>query len=147
MNHRLKQFLDAENISQSQLAETIGVAKASISHILAGRNKPGFDFLVSISEHYPTLNLEWLITAKGKMYNSVVANSLFEQNELFNAPLPKTPSLKEPAPLAPERQEESNISKQIPDARQIFDSKLNYSERKISKLMVFYDDGTYTELK
>ena len=64
MNRRLQQFLRAENISQSQFADTIGVARASVSHILAGRNKPGFDFLLAMSKHYPSLNLEWLITLR-----------------------------------------------------------------------------------
>ena len=50
MNNRLQRFLDAENITQSQLAERLGVAKASISHILAGRNKPGFDFIQSMAQ-------------------------------------------------------------------------------------------------
>ena len=70
MNKRLLQFLSAENISQAQLADTINVARASVSHIIAGRNKPGFDFIESMALHYPSLNLEWLVTGKGKMYNS-----------------------------------------------------------------------------
>ena len=37
MDKRLQQFLDAENISQAQLADTLGVARAGISHILSGR--------------------------------------------------------------------------------------------------------------
>ena len=68
MNNRLQQFLAAENISQAQFADTIDVARASVSHVLAGRNKPGYDFIKSISDHYPKLNLEWLINGKGKMY-------------------------------------------------------------------------------
>ena len=67
MNARLQQFLVAENISQAQFAETIGVARASISHILSGRNKPGFDFIESISRHFPKLNLEWLVSGRGRM--------------------------------------------------------------------------------
>ena len=70
MNSRLKQFLAAENISQSQFADTIGVARASISHILSGRNRPGYDFFASVAQHYPTLNLSWLITGKGRMYGN-----------------------------------------------------------------------------
>lgn len=70
MNKRLLQFLAAENISQAQFADTIDVARASVSHIIAGRNKPGFDFIESMALHYPSLNLEWLITGKGKMYIS-----------------------------------------------------------------------------
>ena len=70
MNTRLEQFLSAENLSQSQFADTIKVARASVSHILAGRNKPGWDFLTSMMKHYPNLNLEWLMTGSGKMYKS-----------------------------------------------------------------------------
>ena len=66
MNNRLQQFLAAENISQSQFADSIGVARASISHIL----KPGFDFIESMARRYPSLNLEWLITGNGRMYNT-----------------------------------------------------------------------------
>lgn len=70
MNERLLQFLAAENISQSQFAETIGVARASVSHIIAGRNRPGYDFICSLLERYPSLNPEWILLGKGKMYRS-----------------------------------------------------------------------------
>ena len=70
MNRRLLQFLQAENITQSQLADTLSVARGGVSHILAGRNKPGYDFLESLLLHYPTLNLDWLMTGRGKMYRS-----------------------------------------------------------------------------
>ena len=68
MNNRLQQFLAAENISQSQFADSIQVARASVSHILAGRNKPGFDFLERMARRYPNLSLEWMISGRGKMY-------------------------------------------------------------------------------
>ena len=94
MNKRLEQFLKAENISQSQFADTIGVARANISHIIAGRNKPGFDFLQRMSKHYPSLNLEWLITGKGRMFNT--KNLLFDQLE--DSPAPSKPIVHESAP-------------------------------------------------
>lgn len=68
MNRRLLQFLQAENITQSQFADTLSVARGSVSHILSGRNKPGYDFLESLLLHYPNLNLDWLMTGKGRMY-------------------------------------------------------------------------------
>ena len=70
MDKRLQQFLSAENITQAQFADTIGVARASVSHILAGRNKPGFDFIESMSSHYPNISLEWLISGRGRMYKN-----------------------------------------------------------------------------
>lgn len=70
MNDRLQQFLTAENINQAQFADSIGVARASVSHILAGRNKPGYDFIQNMLKRYPDLNVEWLLTGQGKMYKS-----------------------------------------------------------------------------
>lgn len=68
MNRRLLQFLQAENLTQTQFADMLSVARGSVSHILSGRNKPGYDFLESLMLHFPSLNLEWLLTGKGKMY-------------------------------------------------------------------------------
>lgn len=82
MNRRLLQFLQAENISQTQLADTLGVARGGVSNILSGRNRPGYDFLESLLLHYPSLNLEWLLTGKGRMYKGEDA-SADEQNTLF----------------------------------------------------------------
>ena len=48
MNQRLEQFLAAENITQAAFADKIKVARASVSHILSGRNKPGYDFFASL---------------------------------------------------------------------------------------------------
>jgi len=89
MNERLLKFLAAENITQSQLADTLGVARASISHIVSGRNKPGFDFFESIARNYPSLSLEWLITGKGRMYRSLPESpGEPEQFDLFSQKIP-----------------------------------------------------------
>ena len=76
MNDRLQQFLSAENLTQAQFADSINVAKASISHILAGRNKPGYEFIVNMMKAYPDLNIEWMLTGKGKMYRSANQGSV-----------------------------------------------------------------------
>lgn len=94
MNRRLLQFLQAENLTQTQFADTLSVARGSVSHILSGRNKPGYDFLESLLLHYPNLNLEWLLTGKGKMYHdareeSVVPDS--SQLDLFPMAMAEEP--------------------------------------------------------
>ena len=105
MNKRLQQFLAAENISQSQFADAMGIARASVSHIIAGRTKPGFEFMSAMVRNYPALNLEWLISGKGKMYKdpSRILSSLPTQ--------PSAPSMPEvPAPTVTEDEPE-----EIPD--------------------------------
>ncbi|MGN1217623.1 MAG: helix-turn-helix domain-containing protein, partial [Phocaeicola sp.] len=68
MNTRLKQFMAAENITQSQLADSLNVVRASVSHILSGRNNPSYEFIKALMTRYPRLNMEWLMFGKGKMY-------------------------------------------------------------------------------
>ncbi len=158
MNSRLEQFLAAENISQSQFADTINVARASVSHILAGRNKPGWDFLNSMMEHYPNLNIEWLMNGKGKMYKTMMvekpqAAPTPEANpapDLFSQPVVQEMPVQTPR--------ESNIARTSAgretniEATKSHDSpagpiQVIDNQRKISKIVVFYDDNTFIEIK
>lgn len=93
MNRRLLLFLQAMNITQSQFADTLSVARGSVSHILSGRNKPGYEFLESLALHYPSLNMDWLFTGKGSMYK--------DAQEAENTPQEVTGSLFS-TPQAPE---------------------------------------------
>ena len=86
MNRRLLQFLQAQNITQTQLADTLSVARGSVSNILSGRNKPGYDFLESLLLHYPSLNLEWLMTGRGGMIRETKAGEDPAQLTLFSLP-------------------------------------------------------------
>ena len=147
MNKRLQQFLAAENISQAQFADTIGVARASISHILAGRNKPGFDFIESTARHFPALNLEWLITGRGRMYNGANAAPDAPAGSISPLPAPAGESLfdepeyrpENPIPDPPATQNTYNdnlgSNKQLPN-----------NQKSISKIIIFYSDGSFQEI-
>ncbi len=144
MNKRLEQFLKAENISQSQFADSIGVARASVSHILAGRNKPGFDFIQSMARQYPAINLEWLILGKGRMFSDKSYSSTlpFDENERQDdSPAKVHEALSHPEPAAaPQKIEAKAIASDI--QTQNTDTK-----RSITKIIVFFSDDTYQELK
>lgn len=139
MNTRLKQFLAAENISQAQFADNINVVRASVSHVLSGRNNPSYDFIRSIMIKYPNLNIEWLMFGKGKMYKekevSPVANDVLFPNtddQLVPTPneLSETYSYIEPQAIM---QQTAAIESPLPP-------------RKVSKIIVLFDDGTYQEM-
>lgn len=140
MNNRLQQFLAAENISQSVFAESIGVTKASVSHILGGRNKPGFEFIENMARRYPNLNIEWFVSGKGKMYKNQSDRTLFpqpEENGLF--PEEAAAEKQEPSPApAPSTTVPASENRVFPDTD---------GEPRISKILVFYDNGTYKEIK
>ena len=126
MNDRLVKFLEAENISQSQFADSIGVARASVSHILSGRNKPGFEFIERTARRYPALNLEWLITGKGRMYNAIADS----QDDMILFPDGDNP-------LSPADNQQFIEVEPAPGS----------SGRKISRVTVFFTDGTFEEFK
>jgi transcriptional regulator with XRE-family HTH domain len=67
MHTRLKNWMESEGLKSSQLADNIGVNRATISHILSGRNKPSIDFLQKLLSAYPNLNANWLIAGIGYM--------------------------------------------------------------------------------
>jgi transcriptional regulator with XRE-family HTH domain len=67
MYSRLKKWIDSEGLRSSEFADNIGVNRATISHVLSGRNKPSIDFLQKLLKAYPDLNSNWLITGIGYM--------------------------------------------------------------------------------
>lgn len=58
---RLEHIFSHFKMTSSQFADTIGVQKSNISHILSERNKPSLDFILKIREAFPAINLYWLI--------------------------------------------------------------------------------------
>lgn len=124
MKQRLEQFLSAENLTKAQFADSINVARAAISHIMAGRNNPSYEFIVNTMAAYPSLNIEWLLRGKGKMYKG--SNTEYE---LFSD---SGEDIEEEKPI-----EMADI--------QSFKPQNNLSGAKIRKIVVFFDDDTYQE--
>ncbi len=71
MHERLKNWMENEGLKSSALADNIGVNRATISHILSGRNKPSIDFLEKLLHTYPNINANWLISGIGYMQNKM----------------------------------------------------------------------------
>ena len=76
MHIRLKKWMDSEELKSSWLADNIGVNRATISHVLSGRNKPSIDFLQKLLSTYPNLNSNWLITGIGYMNTNEVKKEM-----------------------------------------------------------------------
>ncbi|MEX0315699.1 MAG: helix-turn-helix domain-containing protein, partial [Allomuricauda sp.] len=50
---RIKSVIDHFGLTVSSFADSIGVQRSSISHILSGRNKPSLDFVLKVVKTYP----------------------------------------------------------------------------------------------
>ena len=156
MNTRLKQFLAAENISQSQFADTIKVVRASVSHVLSGRNNPSYEFIRAIMLSYPNLNMEWLLVGKGKMYKEststlpaadpipTMSDLLFGEDEIDDQAQEST---------APESSIDVQVNTPEPSAQFLSDintlsntAQNPIKQRKVSKIIIMFDDGSYQEM-
>lgn len=140
MNNRLKQFLLAENITQAQFADNINVVRASVSHVLSGRNNPSFDFIKAMMVKYPRLNMDWLIFGKGRMYKD---SEQYPEDRLFPIDQELLPRIEisNPDEVIEEPMKESTEFNTSTDIVQPI-----VKQRKISKIIVLFDDGTFQEM-
>jgi transcriptional regulator with XRE-family HTH domain len=132
MKERLLEFLNSHNLTSTRLADTIGVQRSSISHILSGRNKPSYDFIHKFLQHYRDINPKWLILGEGSMYTKEKQTSMsFER-----PPEQSTPR-------------ESNIQKEKKDDVHIKQSQedepSSYEKSRIEKIVIFYSDSHFEE--
>lgn len=151
MNTRLQQFLNAENISQAQLADTLEVARAGVSHILAGRNKPSYDFITSLMLRFPKLNIEWLMFGKGKMYKDLPSapirkesNLLFDEVELQD----DEPEASAQGAVIPDVtvSEAANIVSLTDIKNSVQQVQSVVKQRNVKKILILFDDGSYQEM-
>ncbi|MCD6566966.1 MAG: helix-turn-helix transcriptional regulator [Bacteroidales bacterium] len=128
IDKRLRLLLENEGLTSSQFAKIVGYRPSSISHILSGRNKPGFDFIQEILKKFDTINPEWLILGHGEMYKTVdkvIENSKKSASkESINTR--KVESEHDPLPY-------------------VSDVKIKTDGKVIVKVLVFYSDQTFTE--
>jgi transcriptional regulator with XRE-family HTH domain len=131
---RLQKIIDFYNESASSFATKVGVQRSSISHILSGRNKPSLDFIMKILDSYPEVELYWLLNGKGVFPKSLV------RNKVENTTPTPTPNLFNDSKLSA-----SEIESLPPE--QHLTPTLNSDVKKIDRIVIFYNDGTFTHFK
>ena len=70
MHVRIKKWIDNKGLKASSFADFIGVNRATVSHILSGRNKPSVNFIDKMVRSFPDLNANWLVVGDGFMKKS-----------------------------------------------------------------------------
>jgi DNA-binding XRE family transcriptional regulator len=141
MKDRIVQLINSEGLTSSKFADTIGVQRSSISHILSGRNKPSLDFVQKIKHSFPHVNIDWIIFGEGSMYQSNEPAKLFE-NEMISIEKEEEPihQFNQPPKLKKE------ISSKQTYAGESFPGMNAFVPGKqIEKVVVFYTDKTFRE--
>jgi transcriptional regulator with XRE-family HTH domain len=120
---RLKEILEYYDLSASSFADQIDVGKASISHIISGRNKPSLDFVMKVVSNFEEVELYWLLNGKGH-FPTIKENKNEIKKEFVDDVTLEEPKITETAL--------KNNSKQIP-----------HSEKEIQKVIICYTDGSF----
>lgn len=114
---RLKTIFDYYDLSASSFADKIDVGRASISHILSGRNKPSLDFVMKVVSTFDEVELYWLLNGKGNF----PASENEKEDLNFN-----------------QKEATGSASQAIQDA-----TYSNRSGKTINRVIIFYDDGSF----
>jgi transcriptional regulator with XRE-family HTH domain len=95
MVERIRELLQARQLTPTQFADAIGVARPIVSHILSGRNKPSLEVVQKIIAAFPDLSLPWLLSGTGTMLAgsgpSSAATPLEDPLKALNTPEPPAP--------------------------------------------------------
>ena len=67
MVERIRALLEYRQLTPTQFADAIGVARPIVSHILSGRNKPSLEVVQRILAAMPDLAMPWLLNGTGEM--------------------------------------------------------------------------------
>lgn len=141
LNDKIKQILVDKSISPSHFADEIGVQRSSISHILAGRNKPSLDIVQKIIRRYPDLGMEWIweddempaISTPETVSETRNYSSKNTQKEHSTVALDSREKI-QPVPTAVQ----NNLSS--PDSE-------SFETKSIERILIFYSDGTFKQYK
>ncbi|WP_159038463.1 helix-turn-helix domain-containing protein [Brumimicrobium mesophilum] len=139
ISERLQMVMKMNGMNNATFADEIGVQRSSISHVLAGRNKPSIDFIQKILLTFPKVNADWLITGK-KIGRTVESAELDERNSTVTNSEEQSLST-----VLKEEEQGAYGGGKSEDSVTNSDSSED-SSREISKILVFYTDGTFEEM-
>lgn len=145
MKDKLNDLLKSEGLKPGQFAEMLGINPAGVSHILAGRNKPGFDLLQKILRRFPQINPDWLLLDSSQMYRDEAPR----QHPLSSAPGTPPSDLFTAAPrsaVADLSAPHSAAAPETPPNRTASDSCRDFPadpRKTVERVVVFYTDQTF----
>ena len=152
MKKRLEVLLTEVEMSPSQFADEIGVQRATISHIVSGRNNPSLDFIQKVLERFPGLNAEWIINGTGNVWKAEAGKQNETLSPIRRAGEPKTfqPNLFEDQATAFQdiqaRPKQQQPDQNIDASDKLHDKNIQSlaGKREIVKVIILYSDSSFT---
>ena len=133
INDRIAHLISEYGLTNADFAKKLGVPASSISHLIAKRNKPGLNFILSLLEQYKDIDANWLLT--GVRSSRAMARS--QQEEVVEPDLFTT--------VEPESSSVSVEKREQLQKNDVFSPQKDVQPKKVEKIVTFYTDKTFTE--
>lgn len=86
---RLLEVLKYKKISVNALSKLLKMPQTTVNNYVSGKRKISFELIKKISETFPEINSEWILTGKGMMINSVAQTAANIHGGGANEPEPR----------------------------------------------------------
>lgn len=148
---RFKMVMDREKLTAAAFAESIGVAQATISHILGPRNKyPSTEVILRLHARYPDVNLSWLLTGVGTMSDSTEQSAPIEDGDASYPLFAENAVNPGKGTGETEKRKEMPLEAQENPTKEIVKQEIIYKKmppRKITEIRIFFEDNTFEIFK
>ncbi len=133
-------LLESNNLTAAQFADSIGIPRSSISHILSGRNRLSMDIARKVVKQFPGITYEWLCDENPNLHNSLLHSTAKPvYNQTFANEIPHQPKSPDFA--------RKNVAAPQPDlAYSQAHEKAMFENKHVVKMIVFYSDQTWQEI-
>ena len=142
MKNRLFTFIESKNITPTEFANKIGVSPAAISSIKTGRTQPTLPLVEKIKQHYPDVNISWLIFGEGDLKIENNTETIKEKEIIGELP---TETISNSKASDYEAVYTAEQPKQITNKELSSNIEKTQLIRKAKKIVIFYTDGTFEE--
>jgi transcriptional regulator with XRE-family HTH domain len=142
MKDRIKKIMQHYGLTAVKFSTETGIQRSALSHVMSGRNKPSLDFVMKILQRYEQLNPKWLLTGKGKMFETATEKPVTVSTEeplLFDQDEKTESMVKSEEP--PVYQTKQNTEKRRQDSSYL--PALGAEESDIEQIIIFFRDGSF----
>lgn len=152
---RLELIMRCYNLTPSQFADKTGIQRASVSHILSGRNKASLEVMLKIYDAFPSLDMKWLMTGNGDapvagVRQAVETPVVQEMSVLFPPEAVEVLSVPQTVEQQPVKQQKAapqprvtieRAQRRVPQRAE--KQPAQPAQRTIKEIRIYYSDGTF----
>lgn len=134
--NRIQEIIKKKGISNSEMADTIGLPRPILSHILSGRNKPSLAVIQKIAEAFSDIDTEWLLIGTESKSHSNGEKEV-PNVRVDTKVVEKTVELiTTEAPVKPEASEKRDLNL-------VSNPTKSAAKEEITQIVHYYRDGTF----